>query len=269
MIGVCLGTKYTVILNEYNVAKEVLSHPAALDRSPNIFGHLKPGAVTGLLTANGEEWVEQRKFCFSASRDLGLGRSYWEDLIMQESSDFVKKLQELNGKPVETYDDISSSVISNIVSLLIGRQLDKEKEADKIRLCVDYSDVALIFTSPSSPCNVVPGLRKLLEVLKIAGYDKAAKIVDDFTDFLRAEIGRHKISSESKQERDFINSYLERLAELKASKNTKHYFSEPMLEGNLNALFIGATDTISVFWVCCFALCVNTRTSKRRSIMKS
>ncbi|GFR06303.1 cytochrome P450 2F3 [Trichonephila clavata] len=45
------GPKYTVILNEYTVMKEVLSHPYALDKATEIFSIL--GNV-GFGTENGE-----------------------------------------------------------------------------------------------------------------------------------------------------------------------------------------------------------------------
>ncbi|GBN32352.1 hypothetical protein AVEN_57040-1 [Araneus ventricosus] len=37
IIGVNLGPKYTVVLNDYISMKEVLCHPAALNRAPGIF----------------------------------------------------------------------------------------------------------------------------------------------------------------------------------------------------------------------------------------
>ncbi|GFS55122.1 cytochrome P450 2F3, partial [Trichonephila inaurata madagascariensis] len=79
IVSVYLGQKYMVVLNDYNTAKEVLCHSAALDRSPDIFSHL--GDI-GFIAENGESWVEQRRYCLSATRDLGLGRGHWEDLIM-------------------------------------------------------------------------------------------------------------------------------------------------------------------------------------------
>ncbi|XP_055941687.1 cytochrome P450 2U1-like [Argiope bruennichi] len=96
----------------------------------------------------------------------------------------------------------------------------------------------------------VPGLRKFCEVFKIGGYDKAAQYNREFALFLKEEISRHK-TPEFKDVQDFINSYLNKLAELSESKNTNHFFSEPELEGNLTSLFLGATHTIfsSLGWL--------------------
>ncbi|KFM68124.1 Cytochrome P450 2C23, partial [Stegodyphus mimosarum] len=79
IIGLYMGTKYTVVLNEYSVVKETLTQPGALDRAPKLFEHIP---LVGFIAANGDEWQEQRRFCLSSARDLGLGRGAWENIIM-------------------------------------------------------------------------------------------------------------------------------------------------------------------------------------------
>ncbi|XP_055941700.1 uncharacterized protein LOC129971749 [Argiope bruennichi] len=247
VISVYMGPKYTVILNDYNSVKEILCNPAALDRAPDLFSHL--GDI-GFISENGEKWIEQRRYCLSISRDLGLGRDHWEELIMEETTNFIKNIQDLKGKPADISHILASSVTSNIISLLIGRRLTKD-EVDIVQLSIDYSDVAFTYMGPSNPTSVVPGLRNVCEVFKIAGYDKAMKVIRQFSSFIREEINRHKTSPVLKDARDFINSYLDKLSELAETKSKNHYFSERMLKGNLAILFLGASDTIfsSLGWL--------------------
>ncbi|GBL95313.1 Cytochrome P450 2A6 [Araneus ventricosus] len=247
IISVFMGPKYTVILNDYNSAKEVLCNPAALDRAPDLFSHL--GDI-GFIAENGEKWIEQRRYCLSATRDLGLGRDHWEDLIIEETTNFIKNIKDQKGAPTDISHILASSVTSNIISLLIGRRLTKD-EVDKVQIAIDYSDVAFTYMGPSNPTSVVPGLRKVCEIFKIAGYDKAMKVIRQFSSFIRAEINRHKTSPVFEDVRDFINSYLDKLSELSQTNNKNHYFSEIMLEGNLAILFLGASDTIfsSLGWL--------------------
>ncbi|GFY64859.1 cytochrome P450 2B11 [Trichonephila inaurata madagascariensis] len=242
IIGVYLGPKYTVILNEYTVMKEVLSHPYALDKATEIFSFL--GNV-GFGTINGEPWHEQRKFCLSTARNLGVGKGPWEDLMMEEASALVEETQKHEGKPTDFVPTLKSSLNVSIISLLTGRRLNKEEEADKIQLCFDYADVALKYIGPSNPTSLVPGLRQFCEMFKIGGFDLAAKTVKNFTAFIRDEITHHKTSPSLKDVEDFINCYLNKLSEISKGKATKNYFSEEMLEGNLAVLFLGASDTIS------------------------
>ncbi|CAL1272971.1 unnamed protein product [Larinioides sclopetarius] len=247
IISVFMGPKYTVILNDYNSVKEVLCNPAALDRAPDLFSHL---GDTGFISENGEKWIEQRRFCLSASRDLGLGRDHWEDLIIEETTNFIKHVKDLKRAPIDISHMLASSITSNIISLLIGRRLTKN-ESDKVQLAVEYSDVAFTYMGPSNPTSVVPGLRKVCEVFKIAGYDKAMKVIRQFSSFIREEISRHKTTAVSEDVRDFINSYLDKLSELSQTNNKNHNFSETMLGGNLAILFLGASDTIfsSLGWL--------------------
>ncbi|GFR06306.1 cytochrome P450 2U1 [Trichonephila clavata] len=245
---VYLGQKYTIVLNEYKVAKEVLCNSAALDRSPDIFSHL--GDI-GFIAENGERWVEQRRYCLSATRDLGLGRGHWEDLIMDEASSFMKYLGGLKGKPTDISHNLATSITSNIISLLIGRRLKRDEEAEKIQLSTDYSDIALTYTGPSLATTAIPGLRMFCEKLKIAGYDKAFEIIQKFSSFIREEINLHKTSQDFRNVQDFINLYLQKISDLTNNEDVKHSFSEAMLEGNLAILFLGASDTIfsSLGWL--------------------
>ncbi|GBL95317.1 Cytochrome P450 2C29 [Araneus ventricosus] len=181
IISVYLGPKYTIVLNEYKVAKEVLSHPGSLDRAPDLFKHLDD---VGFVVENGARWVEQRRFTMSTAKGLGLGKDYWGTLIMEELFNLIQKLQKLKGKPFDISEDLLSSLNTNILSLLIGRRLGKD-EVDKIHLSAEFADAAMTKMGPSNPASLVPGLRKTFEIFKIAGYDKARKTVLQFSSFLK------------------------------------------------------------------------------------
>lgn len=249
IIGLHLGGKYTVVLNDWSAVKEVLTHTNALDRAPNIFDHIPQ---SGFISVNGREWLEQRRFCLSASRDLGVGKGPWENIISEEVHNIVEEIQKSGGKPIEISRSLSSSISSNIVSFLIGRRLTKEKEPETVQLSVDFSDVSFTYMGPSNATSVLPWLRKYFEMFKIAGYDKAARVINNFCNFVKGEISRHKISPEFSDVNDFINSYLSKLTALTSTSNSsQHYFSENMLVGNVNILFLGASDTIfsSLGWL--------------------
>ncbi|GBL95321.1 Cytochrome P450 18a1 [Araneus ventricosus] len=181
IISVYLGSKYTVVLNEYKVAKEVLGHPGSLDRPRDLFKHL--GHV-GFVAINGERWLEQRRFTMSAAKDSGFGKDYWEALIMEELSNLVQKLQQQKGKAIDISEDLLSSFNTSLLSLLIGRRLGKD-EVDKLHLSAEYSDVVLTETGQSNATSLVPGLRKVCEIFKVAGHDKSRKVILQFSSFLK------------------------------------------------------------------------------------
>ncbi|CAL1272968.1 unnamed protein product [Larinioides sclopetarius] len=247
IISVYLGPKYTIVLNEYKVAKEILSHPGSLDRAPDLFKHLD---VAGFVVENGARWVEQRRFTMSTAKGLGLGKDYWGILIMEELRSLIEKLRELKGKPFDISEDLLSSLNTNILSLLIGRRLGKD-EVDKLILSAEFAEAAITKMGPSNPASLVPGLRKAFEIFRIAGYDKARETFLRFSSFIKEEIKRHKTSQTFRDIPDFINSYLEKLSDLSETNEKHHAFSETMLEGNLTLLFLGASDTVysSLGWL--------------------
>lgn len=98
---------------------------------------------------------------------------------------FIGELQKSNGKPIEISHHLSSSISSNIVSFLIGRRLRKEEEPEKVQLSVDFADVSFTYMGPSNATSILPWLRKYFELFKIAGYDKASKIINRFCQFVR------------------------------------------------------------------------------------
>ncbi|GBM64463.1 hypothetical protein AVEN_194226-1 [Araneus ventricosus] len=102
----------------------------------------------------------------------------------EELSILIQKLQELKGRPFDITEDLSSSLNASILSLLIGRSLGKDK-VDKLHLCSEYSDIALSKTGPSNAATLVPVLRKVFEIFKIADYDKRRKAVLQFQSFMK------------------------------------------------------------------------------------
>ncbi|GFU01066.1 cytochrome P450 2F3 [Trichonephila clavipes] len=145
--------------------------------------------------------------------------------IPEEASNFVEEVKKFKGNPTNISPLLVSSLNASIICLLIGRRLNKEEDANKIKLCYDYTDVALKYVGPSDPTSLVPGLRKFCEIFKIADFDRAAKTIRNFTSFLRHEIIRHKTSPALREIGDFINSYLDKISAISEVKNTKHHFS--------------------------------------------
>lgn len=88
---------------------------------------------------------------------------------------------------------MASSISSNIIALLIGRRLKKDVEEDKINMAVDFSDVSFTYMGPSNPTSVVPGLRKVCEVMGIAGYDRAMRVIREFSAFVRCVVMEVKL----------------------------------------------------------------------------
>lgn len=238
-----MGTKYTVVLNDFESMKEGISHVAALNRPPNLFKYIVGGS--GFAGANGPPWKEQRHFCMTAMRDLGLGKGPWESMVDDEISCFTKELEALQGEGTDISSFLRSSINNNILSLLIGRSLDKEKEKDIAQLFCEFSEIALKVVGPSDPAVLIPGCRKFMEFFKLAGYEAVPRVTKKIHEFFKGEIQRHKSSEETREVENFINRFLDQMEAINKTEYQRSYdFTDALIEGNLNALFLGGTDTV-------------------------
>lgn len=49
--------------------------------------------MLGLIFGSGDEWLEQRKFTVAAFKDLGLGTSRVENVVLDECIELTKELK--------------------------------------------------------------------------------------------------------------------------------------------------------------------------------
>ena len=108
-----------VVVSDFDVIKKILMKDVFNGRPDkwffSLFGSL-------LISWNGEEWKEQRKFALRIFKQLGLGKEVIEDLIHKENDyllEQVMKKQAENlkdGYPINTLLGPSSS---NVISLLV------------------------------------------------------------------------------------------------------------------------------------------------------
>ncbi|XP_035215781.1 cytochrome P450 18a1-like, partial [Stegodyphus dumicola] len=74
-----IGPQLIICINDYHLAKEILTHPLTLARPSHAFDFLiGRGGFSGM---NGKEWQEQRRFTMHTMRNLGLGKGLWETMI--------------------------------------------------------------------------------------------------------------------------------------------------------------------------------------------
>ncbi|XP_035204425.1 cytochrome P450 18a1-like [Stegodyphus dumicola] len=79
VFGLYFGRQYAVVINEWTAVREAFGQSATTDKPPNFFD-LMPNGL-GFSGQNGSEWAEQRRFAIKAMKDVGLGRTRWEELV--------------------------------------------------------------------------------------------------------------------------------------------------------------------------------------------
>ncbi|XP_023243955.1 cytochrome P450 18a1-like [Centruroides sculpturatus] len=137
IFGFYLGSKYTVVLNDYSSVKEGLNNPNLLSRPPNLpldvlneFDSTKRNVF--IAGFGGKYWIEQRRFMLHVLRDLGFGKNKMEGYITEELSHFINELKALNGKPCISKELTIPSVSNVICSLIFGRRLEYNSPERKL-----------------------------------------------------------------------------------------------------------------------------------------
>ena len=71
-----------------------------------------PSLVQGIITADGQEWTDQRRFALKHLKDFGFGRSGLEGVIQGEVEDLVTLLTSHSGK------DFKMETVSGILGMV-------------------------------------------------------------------------------------------------------------------------------------------------------
>lgn len=191
---------------------------------------------------SGEEWQEQRRFTFYTMRNLGLGKGQWETMTQASAANFIEEIKSWEGKPTNMESSLSFNQATNGISLLIGRHLDKEKDAESIEVIQKSTRELMEYFSAVSVNVSIPGLSKVLSFFQIAGYDKFYKLLRKFENIFEHEVEQRLKSPDSSTKEDFIG-YFCREMEKRNLESKNHTFNVLNLIGNLIILFIAGNDS--------------------------
>ncbi|KAG8179967.1 hypothetical protein JTE90_016300 [Oedothorax gibbosus] len=247
IFGIYNGRTHVVILGDYPSLKEALGKSTTTDRPETTFDFIPDGV--GFSSVNGEEWVEQRRYCMRAMRNVGLGRDTWEDILQAEVSDFVELISRQNGRPFDPTLPLTASVSRNISALLFGRRLSiNDEQADLFAAAIySSSQFAPLIGARSAFPSLMDALARIgLLEKKAASLDKLV----EFNRFVRDQVEERRRQNTEDDKDDFIGGYLQKIKENRGF-NLGNTFNETNLHGNIQALFIGASDTTrtSLSWL--------------------
>lgn len=243
-----IGPDLHVCVSDFHLAKELLTNPALLFRNEHAADFLTGNG--GFAGKNGEEWRDQRRFTFYTMRNLGLGKGLWETLIQEAIVDFTEDLKSHKGKPVNLEKVLGFFQASNNISLLLGRHLDKEKDAEKLRIIYESTKEFMKFFGQISVNSTLPWLRKFMEVFRVGGHDRFYELLRDFEGIFKTEVERRIKDADSLTKDDYIGCFYREMQKRK-SESDNHTFTMDNLLGNLIILFISSNDSTmaSISWL--------------------
>ncbi|CAG2110465.1 unnamed protein product, partial [Medioppia subpectinata] len=118
-----LGVYNTVIVNDWESAKDALLKDSFLDRPKNGPFTLADNSIS-LIDDSGQEWRDHRRFALQTLRDLGFGKGSMEDRIGDEISYLIKLIDETNGQGFNFHKLLVPSMSNNISHLVFGHRMD-------------------------------------------------------------------------------------------------------------------------------------------------
>ena len=194
---------------------------------------------------NGEEWKEQRKFSLRVMRDLGMGKQAFEDAILDEIEDAMRRLEAGKQKPVSVHPIIGSSV-ANVVNIMItGRRLELEHPTRQ-----EIEDSFLPRGNGARPSMFsllfyFPFIMKTVLLIPFGPVRTFWTGVQRTLTYIRDEAKAQKsVDVVSESPRSFIEAYVK---EMRSEKPSGKYFDEDHLVGNAAAFFGAGANTTGDF----------------------
>ncbi|GBM51433.1 Cytochrome P450 2J1 [Araneus ventricosus] len=242
------GPQLIISVTDSELAKEILNHPLALARPPHAFDFVY--AKGGFIGLNGEEWQEQRRFAVSTMRNLGLGKGLWESMIQRDALEFANEMKQAGGQPVLFIEPIALSQISNSLSLLFGRPLDRERDKQDVITIRNFSKLQAEQGSSTSIQITLPWLTKIVEFFNLFNFQMFIKELRKMEAIFEREVTRRLQSEEELTKDDFIGCYLQEMQE-RDKFGKPHSFTVANLRGNLLILFLSGQDSTiaSLSWL--------------------
>ncbi|XP_015113890.1 probable cytochrome P450 304a1 [Diachasma alloeum] len=150
IISLWMGNYYTVVVNDYETVKEVLTRKEFDGRDTNSFMGLTRswGKTLGIFFNDGEEWQEQRRFALRNMRDFGFGRRHGglESQFEEELRILVDTIKNgtinesekgvVNGDLVYFPNILYPSCANVIWAVLTGERFDREHHDELRELCM-------------------------------------------------------------------------------------------------------------------------------------
>ncbi|XP_055353890.1 cytochrome P450 2J2-like [Paramacrobiotus metropolitanus] len=239
--GLCtlyFGHRANVFVNNYEIIKQMLNDDKYAGRPEGMFDIIFKRK--GLLFTDGELWKEQRRFALSTLRDFGLGKTWLQDLILDEASELIGDLAAVDGQPINPTNYLTPSVSNVICAISYGQRFSHTDQ--RFRKLANLVGENVKLTARLRLVQIFPFLRHI----PFSGWQEAFVALTtnmrQEVAFFRELIQDHKAHLEGEL-RDYIHAYLIEMDKQKT--NPLSTFTEDQLEMAMLNLFGAGTETTS------------------------
>ncbi|XP_072038504.1 cytochrome P450 18a1-like [Amphiura filiformis] len=242
-----LGNRLVVVLNDFETIKHAFQHHDLNDRPVNTLTVGMKNIGKGVGYSNGEQWKELRRFTFTIFRKVGVGKTTFEQKIIEEAQSFITEISQVKGAPFDFHEQVEYATTNVISSILLGKRFDYADKELKRQLDLQHRNTNLIGRG---------GILLFMPVMQIF----AAKARDEYVanlleilNFHEEIVKEHIKTFDANDLRNFIDEYL-----LQMQKNKEDGIESNLTYKNLvmtlGNIFFAATGTACevLTWMCTF-----------------
>lgn len=234
-----LGNKLVIIIAGYKNLKEAFVKNADVfsDRphTASIFDSIADGK--GVVSVNGDNWREQRKFSLRTLKNLGMGKSILEKTIHFEAELLLKEFLSKENNPFNP-DQLFFAVSNVMNSLSFGGHFKHGdvRYAEMIqRVEENFSNIGV-----SSIGTLIPALAYLPgDIFKIK---KTLANADTVHGWLRQFVNEHLENYDENNVNDLTSAFIKEMKKQEATKETTSFTVEQLVH-LLGDLFVAGTET--------------------------
>ncbi|MBN3275624.1 CP17A lyase, partial [Polyodon spathula] len=205
LFGLYLGPHYTVVINNFKHAKEILLHKG------KVFAGRPQMVTTALLSRDGKDiafadygplWKFHRKLVHSAFTMFGEGASKLETIVCQEVSSLCSFLMDNLETPLDPGLGLSQA-ITNVVCTLVFNSKYQPGDSELQRV-IDYNNSIVETIARGSLVDIFPWLK----VFPNKDLKKLNKCIQVRDELLTQKLEEHKATYCMSETRDLMDALL-------------------------------------------------------------
>ncbi|XP_046438827.1 methyl farnesoate epoxidase-like isoform X1 [Daphnia pulex] len=245
VIGLILLHRKFICVSSRQAAVDALSNTELLGRPKSFDFNLRTkGLIRGVLMTDGDLWKEQRRFTIKHLKDVGVGKSSLEGMILDEIREMISDLKNVvdsSNDGVIKLDNVFTTAVLNILWVMVSsRRFERgDPKMDELASCMH----GFMRFSNGGPTwlSLIPILRFIIP--ELSGYNKLMGYIRPIRSYVEEEVAEHQRTRQADSPRDFIDLYLEKLDEEKSRNNST--FDEEQLLATIFDIFVAGSETTS------------------------
>merc|ERR1719315_110442 len=196
IIGSFAGNYPAVMIQNFQLAKDLLNRKEWCGRHQNIISrYLRSdnGKNKGIISTDGQDWMEQRRFTLKHLKDFGFGRAGLHGVIQDEVEDLIKHFAKYEHQDFKMDTVFGIPVINILWTIVAGHRFrSDDPKVERMMTLLNKlfkSKIALEYFFPvwGIFCYLVPGL------------NTRSRIIRELRGMFRKSILEHKMSRDPNQ----------------------------------------------------------------------